>query len=65
MHQYQDWLLKSLSSERFNQMNEKIFQLPESEILSKAKDIEILALKLDVDQANEIHRGKEFNIINK
>ena len=46
-------------------MNEKIFQLPESEILSKAKDIEILALKLDVDQANEIHRGKEFNIINK
>jgi hypothetical protein len=30
----------------------------ESEAMQRAKEIELLALKLDIDQANEINRGK-------
>ncbi len=34
-------------------------------MLDKAVDVELLALRLDIDLANEINRGKEFNIIRK
>ena len=37
----------------------------ERNALQKAKEIELLALKLDIEQANEINRGKQFNIIKR
>lgn len=33
--------------------------------IQKAKEIELLALKLDIDQAHEINRGKQMGIIKK
>lgn len=51
--------------ERLRRMTENIERLSEGQIIQKAKEIELLALKLDIEQANEINRGKEFNIIKK
>eukprot|EP00347_Sterkiella_histriomuscorum_P002190 403369118 len=60
-----EWLQSTLSVERFNCMAENIEKLEETQLIQKAKEIELLALKLDIDQANEINRGKEYNIIKK
>ena len=46
-------------------MSDNIQSLAESDLQQKAKEIELLALQLDIEQAHEINRGKEFNIIKK
>ena len=46
-------------------MGDNIDKLSEQQQMQKAKEIELLALKLDIEQAHEINRGKEFNIIKK
>jgi Retinal tissue protein len=60
-----EWLQETLSVERLRRMTENIERLSEGQLIQKAKEIELLALKLDIEQANEISRGKEFNIIKK
>jgi hypothetical protein len=59
------WLQNSLSQDRFKMMSDNIWNLSETDQMQKAKEIELLALKLDIEQAHEINRGKEFNIIKK
>ena len=39
--------------------------MPDDVFLAKANDIELLALRLDVDQMEEIARGQQLNIIKK
>jgi hypothetical protein len=51
--------------DRFKMMSDNIWNLSESDQMQKAKELELLALKLDIEQAHEINRGKEFNIIKK
>ncbi len=60
-----EWLQLTLSTERFRMMSDNIQSLAESDLQQKAKEIELLALQLDIEQAHEINRGKEFNIIKK
>ena len=57
--------MDTLSVERLRGMSDNIDRLSEAQLVQKAKEIELLALKLDIDQANEINRGKDFNIIKK
>ena len=65
LDQLWDWLQQSLSKDRFGLMAGNLEKLEESAVLAKARDLEVLALKLDIDQAHEIGRGRDFNIIKK
>ena len=62
---YWDWLQSSLSSDRINSIYQQLLEAEEKIVLQNANDLELLALRLDLDQAQEINRGKEFNIIKK
>ena len=63
-----NWLLESLSPDRYRVMAANLDALctqdPE-QAQQRAKEIELLALKLDIDQANEIQRGRQFGIIKR
>ncbi|CDW75970.1 UNKNOWN [Stylonychia lemnae] len=65
LDQFWEWLQNTLSLDRFKMMAENIEKLGEGQQMQKARDIELLALKLDIEQAHEINRGKEYNIIKK
>lgn len=54
--------------ERFRKMSENLQRLcdkDEQQAIQRAKEIELLALKLDIEQAQEINRGRHLNIIRK
>ena len=54
--------------DRYRKMSENLQRLcekDEQQAVQRAKEIELLALKLDIEQAQEINRGLQLNIIRK
>jgi len=56
---------EQLNKDRYNELCGKVGELNEEQLANKAKDVELLALRLDIDQAHEIKRGMDLNVFKK